>query len=165
MGHDLQLNALETASVFNRGKLFVSPTKRGLKRKLLKLMKTVHAPVSKNLSCRAIAKSPHSAIELLPKGSQTPHLFLNEPYIILGKANSLDDFILFVQGRLNGEWLHIKKTISFTNAKKGHSSLKAEWALQKAYELYDQYLSDNNPEHIAEVRALLEPHELQIAFE
>jgi hypothetical protein len=77
----------------------------------------------------------------------------------------LDDFILFVQGRLNGEWLHIKKTISFLNGKKGGSALKAEWALQKTYALYEQYLIDDNPGHLAEARALLEPLNLRAPFE
>ena len=83
----------------------------------------------------------------------------------MGRTNSLDDFILFVQGRLNGEWLHIKKTISFLNGKKGNSSLKAQWALQKAYELYGLFLIEGDPKYIAEARSLLEPHDLQVASE
>lgn len=165
MGGDSNLAALDTASAFNRGKLYKSPTKRGLKRKLLKLMKSIHAPVSKNLSCRGISLSSSDKIELYPKANQTPNLYLNEPYVILGKTNSLNDFVLFVQGRLNGEWLHIKKSISFLSAKKGNSSLKEQWALQKSYELYDLYLQDNDPQHLAEVRSLLEPLDLQMALE
>jgi hypothetical protein len=165
MGEDPHLDVLEAAAAFNKGKIFTSPTKRGIKRKLLKLMKTIHSPVSKNISCRAIARTPQSSLELLPKGTQVPHLFLNEPYVILGKTNSLDDFILFVQGRLKGEWLHIKKTISFLNAKKGSSSLKAEWALQKAYELYERFLTDNDEKHLVEARSLLKPHDLTLPIE
>ena len=165
MGGDPYLAVLDTASAFNKGKLLTSPTKRGLKRKLLKLMKTIHSPVSKSLSCKAISRTPQGAIDLLPKGTQAPHLYLNEPYVIMGRTNSLDDFILFVQGRLNGEWLHIKKTISFLNGKKGNSSLKAQWALQKAYELYGLFLIEGDPKYIAEARSLLEPHDLQVAIE
>lgn len=165
LGGDNQLSTLDTASAFNRGKVFSSPTKRGIKRKLLKLMKTIHAPVAKNLSCRGIARAPKAKVEIFPKGPLAPHLYLNEPYVIVGETDSMDDFILFVQGRINGEWLHIKKSISFINGKKGGSSLKAEWALQKAYELYDRYLSDGNSKHIAEARKLLEPHDLRSPFE
>lgn len=126
---DSHLDKLETLSILNKGKNITTPTKRGMKRKLLKLMKTIHAPIAKNLSCQVIAEN--SSIELLSSLEHTPHLFLNEPFTIVGSASSLDDFILFVQGRLNGKWMHIKKHFSFSSAKKGPSSLRNEWALQK----------------------------------
>jgi hypothetical protein len=165
MSSDPHLSTLDAASAFNRGKIFTSPTNRGIKRKLLKLMKTIQAPVAKNLSCKAISRTPRGSIEIFPKSPSAPHLYLNEPYVVIGQTESLDDFILFVQGRLHGEWLHIKKTISFINGKKGGSSLKAEWALQKTYELYEQYLIDDNPNHLAEARSLLAPLNLQAPFE
>ena len=96
---------------------------------------------------------------------QMPHLYLEQPYVILGSAETLDDFILFVQGRIKGKWLNIKKTVSFLNAKRGSQSLKGEWALQRAYRLYELYLRDDNPGHLAEARLLLEPYDAQIAFE
>lgn len=165
MEGDAHLGTLDAAAVFNKGKLIHSPTRRGIKRKLLKLMKDIHAPIAKNLACQVIPLSPQSAIELFPNNHKMPHLYLNAPYVILGKTDSLDDFILFVQGRLKGKWLNIKKPISFLNAKKGGASLQTGWALQKAYDLYEQYILDDNPAHLAEARALLEPHELQMAFE
>ena len=165
MNGDAHLAALDAACAFNRGKAFSSPTQRGLRRKLLKLMKTIHEPVAKNISCRAFSRTPQSIVEIFPKSPLSPHLYLNEPYIILGQTDTLDDFILFVQGRLHGEWLHIKKTISFLNGKKGGASLKKEYALQRAYELYEQYLVDQDPNTAAEARSLLEPLELQLPFE
>lgn len=165
MGGDVHAATLDAASAFNRGKFAISPSKRGLKRKLLKIMKSVRNPIAKNLSCKAISRTPHSSIQIYPKSHQMPHLYLNEPYVIMGKTATLDDFILFVQGQIKGEWFHIKKTISFLNAKKGNASLKSEFALQKAYDLYDQYLIDNEDAHIAEAKTLLESHNLQAAFE
>jgi len=162
---DLNLPALDTVCAFNRGKLFTSSTKRGIKRKLLKAMKTLHTPIAKSMSCRAISRSTQGVVELCPKGSCTPHLYLDEPYTILGKTNSFDDFVLFVQGRLNGGWLHIKKTISLNKGKKGGAALQAEWALHKAYELYDRYLIDENPEHLTQAKLLLTPHNLRLPFE
>lgn len=165
MGGDVHAATLDAASAFNRGKFAVSPSKRGLKRKLLKIMKTVSNPIAKNISCKAISRASHSSIQMYPKSHQMPHLYLNEPYVIIGKTATLDDFILFVQGQIKGEWFHIKKTISFLNAKKGNHSLKSEFALQKAYDLYDQYLIDDEASHIAEAKTLLESHNLQVAFE
>ena len=93
-----------------------------------------------------------------------PHLYLDQPYVILGETDTLDDFILFVQGRLKDRWLNIKKRVSFLNARKGNKSLKEELALQKAYHLYDQYLSDDDPKHLSEAKTLLEPYDLQAAI-
>jgi len=165
LGGDSHLEILDATTAFNRGKILYSPTKRGIKRKLLKLMKTISHPIAKNLSSRGISRSPQTDITLYPQTHQAPHLYLNEPYVILGITKSLDPFILFVQGRIKDRWLNIKKTISFANAKKGAASLKTQWALQRSYRLYEQYLQDLNPAHLAEARALLEPLDLQVAFQ
>ena len=134
IGNDPHLSSLNAATIFNRGAMTYSPTKGSIKRKLLKLMKTIAHPIVKNLSYQAICKNPSKKIKLYPKQSQTPHLYLNEPYVILGTAENLDDFILFVQGRSKDQWIHIKKKISFIHARKGEASLKTSWALQRAYE-------------------------------
>ena len=165
MTTDAHLPIFDAISYFNRGKVTASTTQRGLKRKTMRLMKTIHTPVAKNLSCKAIARVPQNHIEIFPTDTSAPHLYLNEPYVILGQTDSLEDFILFVQGRLQGKWLHIKKNISFLHGKKGHSALQAEWALQKAYGLYENYIADNNPQHLIEARALLTSHDLHIPFE
>lgn len=155
--NDTHANTLDTAAAFNRGKFVDAPTNRGLKRKLLKLIKNTQNPVAKNLSCHAISKSPQTKIKLYPKTSGMPHLYLDQPYVILGETETLDDFILFVQGRLKDRWLNVKKTISFLTARKGTKTLKQELALQHAYELYEKYALDQNPKHLADARALLEP--------
>jgi Ca-activated chloride channel family protein len=165
VGGDAHLATLDAITAYNRGKIVYPPTKRGIKRKLLKLMKTIKHPVAKNLTATAISRSSQVHIDLYPKSAHMPSLYLNEPYVILGTIDKLDDFILFVQGKLKDRWLNIKKTISFIHAKKADSSLKAEWALQQAYDLYEKYLYDLNPSHLAEAQSLLDPHELQVAFQ
>jgi len=162
LNNDSHLSTLEAAAAFNKGKLLHSPSQRGLKRKLLKLMKTIHTPIAKNLACKAISRIPHAKIQLFTAGMT--HLYLDQPTVILGETENLDDFILFVQGRLKNRWMNIKKTISFVHAKKGNKSLKAEWALQKAYGLYERYGADGNPQHIADAARLLEPYDFQVAF-
>ncbi len=162
--NDAYLPALDTVAAFNRGKLINAPSYRGLKRKLSKLVKTIQNPVAKNLACHAISRSPQTKIQLFPKGSQMPHLYLDQPYVILGETETLDDFILFVQGRLKGKWLNIKKTVSFLHARKGNKSLREEFALQQAYTLYEKHLLDQDPKHLVEAKALLEPHHFQTAF-
>ena len=124
MSSDPQLANLDVASALNKGRLYTSPTKTGIKRKLLKLMKNIQTPIAKNISCHAIHKSSSHSIELYPGSDELPHLYLDQPFVIIGVSDSLDDFILFVQGRLKDRWMNIKKTISFVNAKKGSSIFK-----------------------------------------
>jgi hypothetical protein len=128
-------------------------------------MKTIQTPLAKNIACRAISKSQKNVIELFPRPSQTPHLYLDQPFVIIGSSENLDDFILFVQGRLKDKWLNIKKTVSFVNAKKGSNAVKQEWALQKAYQCYERYVLDDNPKHLAEAQEWLKPFDIQPAFQ
>ncbi|MGB7978129.1 MAG: hypothetical protein WCF19_03085 [Chlamydiales bacterium] len=162
--NDPNMAALDAATMFNRGKILNAPTSRGLKRKLLKLMKMIEYPIAKNLVCHAISRSPKSKIKTYPKSVQMPHLYLDQPYVILGETDTLDDFILFIQGRLKGRWLNVKKTISFLQARKGNKSLKQEFAFQRAYEHYEQYMIDEDPKHIADAEALLEPYDFPTAI-
>ena len=165
LNSDPHLATLDAACAFNKGRLFASTTNRGVKRKLLKLIKTIKNPIAKNMATKAIPKSPAATIELFPKSSNAPHLYLGQPYVILGYADTLDDFILFVQGRLKDRWLNIKKNVSFSHARRGGHTLKAEWALKQAYLEYEQYVVDENPQHLEVVKNLLQPFDLQTAFE
>ncbi len=167
INEDPHLDALDTLSNLNRGKTVSSPTHKGMKRKLLKLMKSIGSPLAKNLTCQAISRKLESttSIELFPKGKNAPHLFLNEPYVILGKTNSLDDFVLFVQGKLANEWLHIKKTISFANAKKAPPALASQFAQTKALDLYQKYLEGAGPEFLVEAREVSRTYECAGVFE
>jgi hypothetical protein len=163
MKEDRHLGTLDTTAAFNRGKLTSAPSNRGLKRKLLKLMKTIHHPVAKNLACHAISRSAN--VQIYPRPSQMPHLYLDQPYVILGSTDKLDDFVLFLQGRGKDQWLNIKKTISFLQAKRGNHSLRAEWALQCAHNLYELYLSDDQAGHLTEAASLLQPYDFPPAFQ
>lgn len=163
MNQDPHIGALDIATLFNRGKLTHVSTTRGMKRKLLKLLKTVQNPIAKDIGCKAISKSPHAHISLF--SDQMAHLYLDQPYVILGETDTLDDFILFVQGKLKDRWLNIKKTITFLNAKKGNKALKEEYALHQAYHLYERYVADDNPKHLAEANLLIEPYHHKVALQ
>ncbi|HEV7737931.1 MAG TPA: hypothetical protein VGO47_11245, partial [Chlamydiales bacterium] len=76
------------------------------------------------LSSKIICRTSDRRIEIYPQSQLSPHLYLNQPYVILGSTDTPDDFLVFIQGRLKDQWLNIKKTVSFINAKKGNSSLK-----------------------------------------
>jgi hypothetical protein len=158
MNSDLQQNVLNVATSLNRGWVLSASTKKGLKRKVLKLMKSIRMPLAKNLSCKVVSLSPNSTVELDPQPLQ--HLYLDQPFVILGRTENSESFILFVQGRLNDRWLNIKKKVSFINAKQGGAALKKEWALKNSYQCYERYLSDQNPVHLEKARALLADFDL-----
>lgn len=162
---DQYLNILDTISNMNRGKNFSSPTYRGLKRKLLKIMKTVHRPIAKNLNCKAIGRTTNQSIELYPKPNHAPHLYAGEPYVILGTAKTLDDFVLFVQAKLDNEWLHIKKNICFERAKKGDAKLASEIAQFKSFDSYQRYLEGKGLQCLNEAKTLLKAYDHPSIFE
>ncbi|HSX13442.1 MAG TPA: VWA domain-containing protein [Chlamydiales bacterium] len=165
MSDDAHVDILDAISNMNRGKNFSSPTYRGLKRKLLKIMKTVHAPVAKNITCKAIPRYGNASIELFPKPNHAPHLYAGEPYVILGATKTLDDFVLFVQASLDDQWLHIKKNISFNKAKKGSASLATELAQLKSFDYYQQYLEGKGLQCLNEAQTLIKQYELPSIFE
>ena len=165
VGGDPHLAPLGATAALNQGKVLYSPTNKGIKRKLLKLIKTINHPIAKHLSAIAIPRSSQSTITLYPNASQRSSLYLNEPYVILGTIDKLENFVLFVQGRVKDKWLNIKKNISFVDAKKGDASLKAEWALTLAYEQYLEYLFDLDIAHLIKAQSLIEPHDLRVSFQ
>lgn len=154
---DQHTASLDAACSINKGKFISSTTNRGLKRKLMRLAKNIRSPIAKNILPRAISRSPRNHIEIHSNPSYTPHLYLDQPYVIVGTTDTLDDFVLFIQARLKDGWLNIKKNLSFTQAKKGSESLQAELALQAAYRQYELYIQDDNPAHLAEAKQLLTP--------
>jgi hypothetical protein len=123
-------------------------------------MRDIHVPLAKNLMCKVIPLSTNSKIEIFPRLEQTPNLYLNHPFVILGSTQTMDNFILFVQGRLNNRWLNIKKNVSFLNAKQGSLTLKREWALRSSYKCYEHYFKENNSASLTEAREILAAYDL-----
>jgi hypothetical protein len=113
---------------------------------------------------RAVGKGPGKNVELHAGYRHSPHLYLNQPFVIVGQCDTTDEFILFMQGRLKDRWINIKKTVSFIHAKKGGGSLKQQWALQQAYRCYESYIQDDNAQHLSDARALLQPFNIAPAF-
>lgn len=164
MRGDKYLDSFDAICALNRGQCIETNTKKALRRRLLKLIKTIEAPIVKNIACQAFSRAPNAHVAIYPENTRTQHLYANQPYVLVGTADTLDDFILFIQGRIKDRWLNIKKTISFISARKGDISLKNQWALQKAYTVYQTYLKDKNPNHLSEIKTLIDPLELPAVF-
>lgn len=160
---DPHIQSIDALCALNRGKLLTAPTHRGIRKRLLKLIKMMEHPIAKEVSITAINKRTGKSI---PLSTQTiPSLFLGQPAVFLGSMEKMDDFILFIQAKVNDQWVQVKKNLSFLDAKRGGRTLRMEIALQKAYEAYLQYSEDSDANHLAEARSILEPFDLLPAFQ
>ena len=156
---------LQTFSSVNKGEVITSSTHRGIKRKLLKLMKSIQKPIAKNLQCTLISRLKETSLEFFPKKEHAPPLYLDEPFVLIGSTDALDDFIVFIQGSLSEKNLHIKKNISFSNAKKASFDVWTTLEKQKAKEHFLNYLKDYNEEELKKANELAQNHALEVQFE
>lgn len=163
MNEDKRLADLELISSLNRGWLLTSSTKGGLRRKVQKLMKTIQKPIIKDVTCSYIPK-PGNQIELFHPAKGLSHLYVNEPYVIIGRCQKLEDFTLVLQGKNKDTWINIKKIIPLTSAEKGENALKEQWALHQAWMCYDSYLKDKNAKYLEKARSILAPFNIPPLF-
>ncbi len=164
MENDKQLADLEIISTLNRGWLATSSTKGGLKRKVMKLMKTIQNPIIKDVECSYISTTGNS-FELFRPHRGLPHLYAAEPYVIIGRCDKLEDFTLVLQGKNNDKWLNIKKDINLKSSKKADRALLEQWALHKAWNYYSEYLKELNTNFLEKAKKVLEPFDIPPAFE
>jgi len=160
LSDDKNTSILEMFSALNKGKLITSTTKRGIKRKLNKLLSSINAPIAKNIVANAICLDEAANIKLYTSNS-SPALFLNEPYVILGTMDKLEDFTIFIQGHCKNSFFNLKKKVSFEKARQSTSSLQKELALKQAIHSYEKYIVDNNSHHLLEAKNLLEPFDIK----
>lgn len=161
---DHHKKTLEALCNLNQGDFVTSTTIKGIKRRLLKLTKSIQHPIAKSISSVVISSNNKEKIQLC-NSNNASHLYLNQPYVILGSVKNLDDFILFVQGRSKDQWLNIKKHISFIDARKANASLFTDVALKKTYELYQQYCYDGNTQHLTQAKQIAKNNQFSLIFE
>lgn len=145
---------------FNKGKLHLSHSVIGLKRKMQKLAHSIKYPIAKDLHLSAYSKK-NDSIALYPSMTLLPALYLGEPLVIWGKSSDLQDFTLFVQGRNLSHWINIKKKISFRNAKGAEPSFAKLWDKQRAYQCYDNYFRYQDPNYLLQAKEILSSHDIE----
>jgi hypothetical protein len=161
---DKNISVLDLFSSMNRGKLITSSTLRGLKRHLIRLVKSLNYPIAKNVHV-SLYEEDNTQVILYPPKSQKKHFYLNDPYVIIGSVKELKDFTLFIQGRNPKTWFNIKKRITFKDAKLGGRALEEKWALYKANRCFEFYLRDGNVKYIKMAKEILKPYNLKPAFQ
>lgn len=153
-GNNLAL--LDLLSVFNKGTLNYATVDSRLGETLMQLMYTIQNPIGKDIVATTIVPSPQLRIALYPTTSRLPNLYEHIPYVLYGSINDLKDFHLFLQGKYYDKWLDIKQLVSFKDAKLiPGGRLEKSWAVQLAYNSYEYYLRDGNPEHLARAKRIL----------
>lgn len=162
-GNNLEL--LDVLSTVTGGALSYCKDHRNLPKTLVSLISRINNPIGKRMSCSAVARSPETELEIYPKDLFLPDLYENVSYAIYGRTSSLEGFHLFLQGRHYDEWVDIKQTVDFQKAQRVPAPILAKQiAVQKAYQLYQDYLDDGHRYHIVEAKKELSPYKLQTAF-
>lgn len=161
---DKNMPILELFSSLNKGKLVTSESSKSLKRKLQKLLKSISAPIAKDIHANAICLDSKANIKLFSNLSDAPNLYIDEPYTVLGTIDKLQDFTIFLQGKCKNSHFNLKKRISFDEAKQGGSSLQKEVAIKKATHCYEKYLSENKGQYLQEAKKHLKPFDMQPIF-
>jgi hypothetical protein len=164
LSDDPNTSRLEMFSFLNKGKLISSGSQKGIKRKLQKLLESINHPIAKNITANAICLDDSANIKLYNSKTQAPNLYLEEPYVIFGTIEKLQDFTIFVQGDCKNNFFNLKKNISFDNAKQADEVLQKELAIKQATSCYEEYITDNNSNHLQKAKKYLEPFEIKPIF-
>jgi hypothetical protein len=162
-GNNLAL--LDILSLFNKGALHYSPTDKGIENVLFSLIQSIRNPIGKDITMTTIPSSQDLTITLYPRSQFLANLYENTPYVVYGVINKLKDFHIFFQGKYYDKLLDIKQEVSFKEAKKTEAEvLEKKIAMQKAYIAYRDYLYDGQSTHLNEIKQLLSPYRIPIAF-
>ncbi len=151
VGGGNNLPILDLLGTAGRGSLLYSDTHSGFPRKLAKLVLGLRYPIAKDMT---FSITPSSKIQLCPSSSRLPFLFGDRPYTFYGKADTLSDFTLTLEGKNQGNLLTIKKDISFAKAKPASRLLSKDWALEQAHICYEKYLKEGKLTFLEEAKKL-----------
>jgi hypothetical protein len=165
VGKDNDLLALDLISTESGGKLLYSDTHASFPRKLAKLILDLKDPLATELDVSVRPYCPQSLIELYPLAYSLPPLYAHEPYVILGEISHLTSFDLIIEGRHNGEWIGIKKTISLEKAPPAESQLVKQWKKMRAGTCYAKFLEEGKVAYLKAAKEMLNESQREIAFE
>lgn len=160
---DKNLPILEIFAKKNNGQLVIAHSEKSIRRNLVRLVKSLNYPVAKNILVSVYEKDEPDVTFFSQKNKQT-HLYYDQPYVLLGTTKSLDDFVIFIQGKNPDTYFNIKKKISFENAKRGEKSLLEKWAQYRANLCYEKYMKDGDVKNLKLAEEILSPYDLTPAF-
>src|SRR5581483_6388133 len=165
IGSDNDLVSLDMLCSLSGGKLLYSDTHASFPRKLAKLVLDLKDPVAKNLSIGAIAHNPNATIEFYSGNTQMSSLYGHQPYVIVGQIDEPCSFDLIIQGRHRGEWIAIKKNVSFIDGHKGDATLEKTWDGEHANICYSKFIKEGKSKYLKDAKEILKKSRSEVAFE
>lgn len=165
IGSDNDLLSLDMLCSLSGGKLIYSDTHASFPRKLSKLVLDLKDPVAKELTLSAIPENPRSQVSFFPAGSHLSTLFGHQPYVIIGQIDEPCAFDIVLQGRHRGEWIAIKKNVSFIEGHKGDTAFEKNWNAEHANLCYAKFLKEGALKHLKEAKEILKKSRSEVAFE
>jgi hypothetical protein len=166
VGKGNNLPLLDLLTALNRGRLAYSSAHAQVAQSLGDLMKSVENPIGKDIIGSIVPLQNDSIVSLYPPRERLPDLYRDTPYALYGCCSSLEDFYLFLQGRYYDRFLDIKQRVSFRMAQQvPRADLERMWAIQQAYDHYQQYLADGNASSLTAAKRLLAPYGIPLAFQ
>ncbi len=155
VGKNNDLVNLDMLSSLSGGKLLYSDTNASLPRKLSVFIKTLQSPLAKDVHLSIHTNDPKADIVLLPRASQSAHLYNKEPFVIMGRINRLADLQIALEGKNEDGWVLVSKEINFSTAEESSIQIKREWALRQASLLYEKFLQDPKSSYLLEAKEIL----------
>lgn len=155
VGKNNDLVYLDMISSLAGGKLLYSDTNASLPRKLNVFMKTLQSPLAKDVQLSIHTNDPKADIVLLPRASQSAHLYNKEPFLVMGKISRLADLKVALEGKNEGGWVLVSKEVDFATAEESSLQIQKEWALRQASLLYEKFLEDPKASYLQEAKEIL----------
>jgi hypothetical protein len=141
---DNYLGALDMIAFHNHGNLLYSKTNVALPRQLAILVKNLKNPIASQLFLSAI-RNESNTVEFFSRPDQMPAFFADQPFVIYGKTDRLQNIDLMLQGKVEAEWINISQTINLRQAKPGDRELlRTCQTLEKKLNYFTD--KDNNDE-------------------
>ncbi len=166
VGKGNNLALLDLLSSLNRGRLAYSPSHHQVGHALRELMSSVEHPIGKDIVTNIVTLHDNGVVSLYPPQQRLPNLYRDTGYVLYGYCSRLEDFYLFLQGRYYDRFLDIKQRVVFREGQQvATADLERQWAIQQAYDLYENYLGEGNHAALAAARRLLSPYGIPIAFQ
>lgn len=163
LDQDKNIPLLDYLTERNSGKVLLPHSDVQIKRTLCKLLRSTRMPLAKNMSFNCIAAKGQN-VSFFPFQNKKSILFADQPYTLMGKVDSLEDFDLLLQGKNGSEFFSIKKRVSFKSAKGDEFDLVKQAHILTGYDYYEKFFTEKKPEYLKKAKELLEPYKLEITF-
>jgi Ca-activated chloride channel family protein len=164
VGGKNNLVTLDMLCNISGGKMLYSDTNAAFPRKLTNLVKSLKAPLAKDIRITAAAINNKAGLTLLTTKQTLPAIYAGEPYTIVGTMERLCDIHLTIEARHDDEWVTIEKEISFDSAKLD-TSLAVEWKKAQLTAHYQNFLKEPKIKHLKNARELLQLEHGKVAVE